>query len=96
MYTKQQDARSRENVARIAASGAGGVGLTPAKRADLADKANDNVTAELAKNMRLNMEVMKNPARRQQLVQTEFQRLLDAAGATSATSDQKVLKFGDI
>jgi hypothetical protein len=26
MYTKQQDARSRENVARIAASGAGGVG----------------------------------------------------------------------
>jgi hypothetical protein len=96
MYTKQQDARSRENVARIAAGGAGGVGLTPAKRADLADKANDNVTAELAKNMTLNMEVMKNPARRQQLVQTEFQRLLDAAGATSATSDQKVLKFGDI
>lgn len=79
MYTKQLDRQTTLAAAQVRSTASGG--LTAAKRAELADKANDNVTATLAKDMKLNMEVMRNPARREQLIQQEFQRLLNAAGA---------------
>jgi hypothetical protein len=92
LYTKQLDRQTTLAAAQARSTASGG--LTAAKRAELADKANDNVTQTLAKDMKLNMEVMRNPARREQLIQQEFQRLLNAAGGTSATSELDLTKWG--
>jgi hypothetical protein len=57
--------------------------LTQNQRALLADKALDNVNASLKANMRLQMEVGKNPALMQQLLKAETERLMAAASGTT-------------
>jgi len=69
-----------------AATRASGKGeLTPNQRAEIANKAMDNVTASLKSNVPLQIKAAKDPAYLQQLVQSETARLMAAAeGRTMA------------
>jgi hypothetical protein len=59
--------------------------LTPAQRAEIANKAKDNVQNELKTDMRMQMEMRRNPALMNTLVQRETERLMAAAeGRTMA------------
>jgi hypothetical protein len=61
--------------------------LTPNQRAEIANKAADNVQAELAKNPQAMTALRKNPALRQQMVADETERLMAAAeGRTIRTA----------
>ena len=53
--------------------------LTPAQRAEIANKAKDNVQNELKTDMRMQMEMRRNPALMNTLVQRETERLMAAA-----------------
>ncbi len=53
-----------------------GAALTPKQIADIRDKANDNIQKDIDKNVRLQMEIRKNPAKRAQMVEDETNRLL--------------------
>ena len=57
--------------------------LTQNQRAMIADKALDNVNATLKANMKLQIDVGKNPALMQQLLKAETDRLMAAAGGTT-------------
>lgn len=57
--------------------------LTQNQRAMIADKAMDNVNAQLKANMKLQMEVGKNPMLLQDMVRRETDRLMAAAGGTT-------------
>lgn len=57
--------------------------LTANQRALIADKALDNVNNMLKANMKLQIDVGKNPALMQQLLKAETDRLLAAAGGTT-------------
>jgi hypothetical protein len=57
--------------------------LTANQRATIADKALDNVNATLKANMKLQIEVGKNPAKMQELLREETARLMAAAGGTT-------------
>jgi hypothetical protein len=80
---KREQMVSSERIARINASNrgdqAGSTTLTPKQRADIADKAKDNVTNDLKNDMQLAMAVRKNPTLRDDLVRKETERLLAAA-----------------
>jgi hypothetical protein len=59
--------------------------LTPAQRAEIANKAKDNVQNELKTDMRMQMEMRRNPGLMNTLVQRETERLMAAAeGRTMA------------
>lgn len=64
--------------------GASGV-LTPKQIADIRDKANDNVQKDIEKNVRLQSEIRRNPAKRAQLVEEETNRLLAQFGGQGGT-----------
>ena len=53
--------------------------LTPAQRGQIADKAVDNVAAQIKQDMRLSMQIAKNPGLRDQMIQKETERLFNAA-----------------
>jgi hypothetical protein len=53
--------------------------LTPAQRGQIADKAVDNVAAQIKQDMRLSMQIAKNPDLRDQMIQKETERLFSAA-----------------
>ena len=90
----QREIAAGHNAASLAAAKLGLEGreaarttLTPAQRAEIANKAADNVQAELAKDPKSMMAVGKNPALRATLVQRETERLLAAAeGRTMAAA----------
>lgn len=94
LYTKQLDRQATLAAANIRSTAS--EGLTAAKRAELADKAADNVRAKLKETP--GAQYRTTEAEFNRLVDAELNRLLAAAGGTSATSGsgQKVLKFGDI
>jgi hypothetical protein len=94
LYTKQLDRQATLAAASIRSTAS--EGLTAAKRAELADKAADNVRAKLKETP--GAQYRTTEAEFNRLVDVELNRLLAAAGGTSATSGsgQKVLKFGDI
>lgn len=74
-------------MASVAAQGNARVNLTPAQRGQLADKAVDNVTADLNSDTRKAMEVRKNPALRDEMIRKETERLFSAAtGITIAAA----------
>ena len=77
----KEDARVRLEQSKLKASGSGQ--LTPAQRGAIIDKAVDNVTAQLKQDIRLSMQVAKNPGLREQMIQRETDRLLQAAGGTT-------------
>jgi len=66
-------------MASVNARGDARANLTPAQRGQIADKAVDNVTAQIKQDMRLSMQVAKNPALRDQMIQKETERLFSAA-----------------
>lgn len=72
-------------MAQVAARGDARANLTPAQRGQIADKAVDNVTAQIKQDMRLSMQVARNPALRDQMIQKETERLFQAA--TGITMD---------
>lgn len=61
------------------ARGEGRTTMTPAQRAEIANKAKDNVQNELKTNMRLQMEARKNPGLLDILTARETERLMAAA-----------------
>ena len=76
----------QDNLTRLAIAAGRNEGrgqLTPAQRASIIDKAVDNVAAALKNNPRLNIEVTKNPAKREELIQRETNRLLNIEGAST-------------
>jgi hypothetical protein len=80
---------SSERIARINASNrgdrAGSTALTPNQRAEIANKAKDNVANDIKTDMKMAMDVRKNPALRDELVRKETERLMAAAeGRTMA------------
>jgi hypothetical protein len=92
LLTTDENAAQRRQAAQLAAdtkleaaklrtSGSGQ--LTPAQRGAIIDKAVDNVTAQLKQDIRLSMQVAKNPGLREQMIQRETDRLLQAAGGTT-------------
>ena len=79
-----QDLNYKAAMAQVAATAArNNMELTANQRAAIADKALDNVNATLKANMKLNIEVGKNPALMQQLLKAETDRLMAAAGGTT-------------
>jgi hypothetical protein len=79
-----QDLNFRAAMAQVnSAAARSSMELTQNQRALLADKALDNVNASLKANMRLQMEVGKNPALMQQLLKAETERLMAAASGTT-------------
>jgi hypothetical protein len=86
---KREQMVSSERVARINASNrgdrAGSTALTPNQRAEIANKAKDNVANDIKTDMKMAMAVRKNPALRDELVRKETERLMAAAeGRTMA------------
>lgn len=78
---RREEMRSNEKVAGMRADGR--TDLTPNQRAEIANKALDNINATLKANIKLQMEVGKNPALMQQLLKAETDRLMAAAGGTT-------------
>lgn len=75
--------------ATITAAGMRGEGrttLTPAQRAEIADKAIDNVQNRVKSEIGLQMELRKNPGMLNTLVQRETERLLAAAEGRTMTA----------
>jgi hypothetical protein len=86
---KREQMVSSERIARINASNrgdrAGSTALTPNQRAEIANKAKDNVANDIKTDMKMAMAVRKNPALRDELVRKETERLMAAAeGRTMA------------
>jgi hypothetical protein len=86
---KREQMVSSERIARINASTrgdrAGSTALTPNQRAEIANKAKDNVANDIKTDMKMAMAVRKNPALRDELVRKETERLMAAAeGRTMA------------
>jgi len=83
----QQATLRREEMAKdikvanigAAARTSGGAALTPNQRAEIANKAKDNVQNELKTNMRLLADTRKNPGLVDTMVQRETDRLMAAA-----------------
>jgi hypothetical protein len=73
-------------MASVNARGNARTELTPAQRGQIADKAVDNVTAQIKQDMRLSMQVAKNPALRDQMIQKETERLFSAATGITMTA----------
>jgi hypothetical protein len=85
MYTKQLDRRATLAAASMRSSKEDG--LTANQRAMIRDKAVDNVTAELAKNMKLAMQVQRTPGLRDELIQKQINLLMGASSGASAAPD---------
>jgi hypothetical protein len=73
-------------MASVGARGNARTELTPAQRGQIADKAVDNVTAQIKQDMRLSMQVAKNPGLRDQMIQKETERLFSAATGITMTA----------
>jgi len=79
-----QDLNYKAAMAQVAATAArNNMELTANQRASIADKALDNVNSTLKANMKLQIEVGRNPALMQQLLKSETERLMSAAGGTT-------------
>jgi hypothetical protein len=74
---RREEMRSSEKIAGM--RGAGSAVLTPNQRAEIANKAKDNVQNELKTNMRLLADTRKNPGLVDLMVQRETDRLMAAA-----------------
>lgn len=82
---RREEMRSQEKIAGM--RGATSATLTPNQRAEIANKAIDNINATLKANVPLQMRAAKDPAYMQQLVQAETARLMAAAeGRTIPTA----------
>lgn len=82
--TRGQDLTYKAAMAHVATIAAkNNQELTQNQRAVIADKAMDNVNAQLKANMKLQMEVGKNPALLQEMVRRETERLMAAASGTT-------------
>lgn len=66
-------------MASVNARGDARANLTPAQRGQIADKAVDNVAAQIKQDMRLSMQIARNPGLRDQMIQKETERLFQAA-----------------
>jgi hypothetical protein len=79
-----QDLTFKAAMAQVAATAARNrMELTQNQRAMIADKAMDNINAMLKANMKLQMAVGKNPALMQDLIKSETDRLMNAAGGAT-------------
>ena len=82
---RREEMRSQEKIAGM--RGATSATLTPNQRAEIANKAIDNINATLKANVPLQMRAAKDPAYMQQLVKAETERLMAAAeGRTIPTA----------
>ena len=89
MTMRELEMKSRERVAdkQIAAAQSRREELTPAQRAEIANKARTAVDAQAKTDIRLQMELRRNPGLRDMLVQRETDRLMAIAeGRTMATA----------
>jgi hypothetical protein len=74
---REKEMRSNEKIAGM--RGATSAALTPNQRAEIANKAIDNINASLKANAPLQMKAAKDPVYMQQLVANETERLMAAA-----------------
>jgi hypothetical protein len=87
-FRAQQNALNREALAARSAGARRFEELTAAERARITQAAANSVDSRIGKDFSLQLEVKRNPARRDQLIQQEIQRAMgDIGGMEAATSD---------